>query len=432
MIYLLAPSPTEYADLETFLQKWREKKRREKERKKQPLISSFFKQIKMEENNYDGDDENERNVPEIVSPKVVCASSEVVGSDMSSDKVDGNFQGSCLQIGGRFHNNSAFTALTAKHDMNFSDVQNTKDGKEITTDEQNSASGLTHNSYTNGNDTAANNPSVVREAEKENQLGNTAGITPESGNVTLTESSMQTEMVDSDEKAVQTEDATTPKADQKIQTEIHMDTKIIQTENPMEEKNIQTENVTVMVESKEIQTDPFEVKEDWPERTKLPSEVGKITSVEVQTQLNANNIEEVDEIQIVRDLHSQPTQTDNFELMNMEPISSRSFLSSPVSTTMKSPDMNFDLESNISSCSKSEEPMQKASAGLDMRRGEYREVEFPPVTIATQKSSIFNPILKERSPSPMDLCTIVRSTEVVKPKEVPTKFVTSSISRDPL
>ena len=431
MIYLLVPSPTEYVDLETFLQKRREKKRREKERKKQPLISSFFKRIKMEENNYDGDDENERYVPQIVSPKVVCASSEVVGSDMSSDKVDGNFQGSCLQIGGRFHNNSAFTALTPKHNMNLSDVQKPKDGNEMTTDEQKSASALTQNSYTNGNDTATNNESVVGEAEKENQLGNTAGITPESGNVTLTESFMQTEMVDSDEKAVQTEYATTPKADQNIQTEIHMDTKIIQTDNPMEEKNIQTENVTVMVASKEIQTDPFEVKEDWPERTKLPSEVGKFTSVEVQTQLNGKNIEEVDEIQIVRDMHSQPTQTDTLELMNMEPIFSRSILSSPVSTTMKSPDMNFDLESNISSCSKSEEPTKKASAGLDMRCGEYKEVEFPPVTIATQKSSIFNPILKERSPSPMDLCTIVRSTEAVKPKEVPTKFITSLISHDP-
>ena len=67
MIYLLAPSPTEYADLETFLKKRREKKRREKERKKQPLISSFFKRIKMEETNYDGDDENERYVPQIVT-----------------------------------------------------------------------------------------------------------------------------------------------------------------------------------------------------------------------------------------------------------------------------------------------------------------------------------------------------------------------------
>ena len=431
MIYLLAPSPTEYVDLETFLQRRREQKKREKERKKQPLISSFFKRIKMEETNYDGDDENERYVPQIVSPKVVCATSEVVGSNMSTDKVHGNFQGSSVQIGVTFHNNSAFTPLPPKHDMNLCDVQKQKDGNEITIDEPKSASALTENSYTNGNDTGTNNESVVAEAEKEHQLGNTSVITQDSGNVTLMEAFMQTEMVDSEEKAVQTEDATTSKTDDNIPTEIHMDSKIIQTDNPMEEKNIQTENITVMLASKEIQTDPFEVKDDWPLRTTLPSERPTFTSVEVQTQLNANNIEEVDEIQIVKEIHSQPTQTDTLELINMEPIFSRSILSSPVSNTMKSPDMNFDLDSNISSCSKSDEPTKKVSAGLDMRRGEYKEVEFPPVTIATQKSSIFNPILKERTPSPMDLCTIVRSTEAVKPKEVATKFITSSISRDP-
>ena len=287
---------------------------------------------------------------------MVCASSELVGSNISSDKVDGNFQGSCLQIGGIFHNNSAFTALRPKHNMSLSEVEKPKNWDEVTRDEQKTASALTQNIDNNGKDTARGNESVVGEAEKINQLGNTAGITPESDNVTLTESFMQTEMVDIDEKAVQTETATTPKADRYIQTEIHTDTKFIQTDNPMEEKNIQTEDVTIMVASKEIQTEPFVLKEDSPDKTKLPSEVGKFASVQVQTQLNANNIEEVDEIQIVRDIHSQPTQTNALELMNMDPIFSRSILSSPVSTTMKSPDINFDLESNISSCSKFEEP----------------------------------------------------------------------------
>ena len=132
-----------------------------------------------------------------------------------------------------------------------------------------------------------------------------------------------------------------------------------------------------------------------------------------------------------REIHSQPTQTDPLELMNMEPIFSRSILCSPLSSIMKSPDRTFDVESNISSCSKSEETTKTASAGLDMQRGEYKEVDFPPVKMSSQKSAIFNPILKERSPSPMDLCTIVRSKESVKPKEVPMKFVTSTISRDP-
>ena len=99
---------------------------------------------------------------------------------------------------------------------------------------------------------------------------------------------------------------------------------------------------------------------------------------------------------------------------------------------MKSPERNFDVESNISSCSKSEETTVTASAGLDMRRGEYKELEFPPVTMSSQTTALFNPILKERSPSPMDLCTIVRTKDSVKPNEVAMKFVTSSISRAPL
>ena len=199
----------------------------------------------------------------------------------------------------------------------------------------------------------------------------------------------------------------------------------------MEEKEIQTDDIRVMAESKEVQTEPFILTKESPDTTPLQTQVRKLVSVEVQTQLSSNNIQEVDEIQIVRDIHSQPTQTDTLELMNMEPIFSRSILSSPISNTMKSPERNFDVESNISSCSKSEETTKMASAGLDMRRGEYKELEFPPVTMSSQKTSLFNPILKERSPSPMDLCTIVWTKESVKHKEVPMKFVTSSISRAP-
>ena len=91
MVYLLAPSPTEFIDLETFLQQRREKKKREKERRKQPLISSFFKRIKMEENKYDGDDESDKYEPNIVKPKVLSASAEVVGNICNSEKVNGNF-----------------------------------------------------------------------------------------------------------------------------------------------------------------------------------------------------------------------------------------------------------------------------------------------------------------------------------------------------
>ena len=126
-----------------------------------------------------------------------------------------------------------------------------------------------------------------------------------------------------------------------------------------------------MAESKEIQTEPFILPEPSSDKTldvqnAIATEVPKSASVLVQTELTTKNIEEVDEIQIVREMHSQPTQTDPMELSNMEPIFIRSILSSPLSTTMKSPDANFDVDSNISSCSKSEEITRTASAGLDM------------------------------------------------------------------
>ena len=89
-------------DLETFLQQRREKKKREKERKKQPLISSFFKRIKIEDNNYDADDETGKNVPQIVNPKVVCASSELVVSNSSIEKFPGTLKELVYKLVGRF------------------------------------------------------------------------------------------------------------------------------------------------------------------------------------------------------------------------------------------------------------------------------------------------------------------------------------------
>ena len=65
---------------------------------------------------------------------------------------------------------------------------------------------------------------------------NTVGITEEIEKPTLTESSMQTENVDIDEKEVQTENKTIPRTDRHIQTELEMDCKCIQTDNSMEDK----------------------------------------------------------------------------------------------------------------------------------------------------------------------------------------------------
>ena len=56
--YFSAPHLSEFEDLEMFLKKRKEKKKLEKERKKQPLISTFFKWIKKEDKGYEADDEN--------------------------------------------------------------------------------------------------------------------------------------------------------------------------------------------------------------------------------------------------------------------------------------------------------------------------------------------------------------------------------------
>ena len=82
--------------------------------------------------------------------------------------------------------------------------------------------------------------------------------------------------------------------------------------------------------------------------------------------------------------------------------------------SLKSPEPNNDADSTISSCSKSEDYMYKpVSAGLDMRRGEYKELEFPPVSTSCQIGPKFGPPIKERSPSPMDLCVVPKSTAAI-------------------
>ena len=100
---------------------------------------------------------------------------------------------------------------------------------------------------------------------------------------------------------------------------------------------------------------------------------------------------------------------------------------------MKSPEPSNDADSTISSCSKSEDYMHKpVSAGLDMRRGEYKELEFPPVSTSSQIGPKFTPPIKERSPSPMDLCVAPKSiTPITETASMKTKTVTPTITTHP-
>ena len=58
-----------------------------------------------------------------------------------------------------------------------------------------------------------------------------------------------------------------PTTDQQVQTELITDNKNVQTEIEMEEKPVQTVNFERTVESKEIQTDEFPLKEGETDTT---------------------------------------------------------------------------------------------------------------------------------------------------------------------
>ena len=123
----------------------------------------------------------------------------------------------------------------------------------------------------------------------------------------------------------------------------------------------------------------------------------------------SENITTVDKIELVQGMESFPMQTDVDELRKMSPSKSDNDNSDGnLEGRDKSPDKDntSEVESNISSVSKSDEKVAvTVSAGLDMRVGEYRELTFPPIASATQKTTPLQPPVQERSPSPMDLCT---------------------------
>ena len=179
---------------------------------------------------------------------------KLVVSNSTIDKVNGNFEGSCAQIGGTLHSNSAFTALTPQQEMRLSPVEQSKNSHEVSREEQSTPSDLTPKNDTNGNNNVgAEEKSVEADVDKVLGIVNNAESTEEIEKVTVTESFMQTESVDIDDKEVQTENTTTCKTDRHIQTELHIDFKVLQNNKAMEEKEIQTDDTRVITESKEVQ-----------------------------------------------------------------------------------------------------------------------------------------------------------------------------------
>ena len=166
------------------------------------------------------------------------------------------------------------------------------------------------------------------------------------------------------------------------------DTRSIQTEKQGHEKENQTE---IKNDDREIQT---EVKFD--DRAN-------------ETDINSSNIVTVNCIEVVQEMLSWGTQTDLDELESMEPIIPSEIITCNDIDSNKMKDNLSETESVFSSASKmaeaqmqgshskprdeevvslslfsgqeeAQQPSSSQGAGLDMRRGEYFELDFPPVT----------------------------------------------------
>ena len=184
----------------------------------------------------------------------------------------------------------------------------------------------------------------------------------------------------------QTEQVTDEKASQSKPADC--DTKSIQTEKQGQEKENQTE---INNDDKEIQT---EVK--FYDRAN-------------EMDINSSNIIIVNRIEVVNEMLSWGTQTGLDELESMEPIIPSEIITHDDIDGNRTEDNLSETESvfssasklaevqmqsshskprddevvSVSSLSRQEEEQQPSSSqgvGLDMRRGEYFKLDFPPVT----------------------------------------------------
>ena len=191
------------------------------------------------------------------------------------------------------------------------------------------------------------------------------------------------------------------------------DTKSIQTEKQGQEKENQTE---ISNDDKEIQTEV------------------KFYNRANETDINSSNIITVNCTEVVNEMLSWGTQTDLDELESMELIISSEIITHDNIDGNRTKDNLSETESvfssasklaeaqmqsshskprddevvSVSSLSRQEEEQQPSSSqgvGLDMRRGEYFELDFPPVTTTNIPQHHIDTISKQRTPSPEDLCT---------------------------
>ena len=265
-----------------------------------------------------------------------------------------------------------------------------------------------------------------------------------------TDAEIQMCMEEYDEKSVQTEAAlkTCETQTTELDSKPEMKTTGCQAESPLKTSETQ---IHIEAHMKEVQTyfcrEDKETQAPEADTSKLTIGADEVQAMEFQGSGNVEdkhpaetNEQSVEtdlhismstKLEVVEEMHSWGMQTNIVELSEMQLIISR------ISDNYKDASETDSLVSSTScydarSDTKSEEMPKSQSSGLDMRRGEYKEVTFPPVPsmIVTQKP--MEPT-KERTPSPVDLCTTSQQKEKKKklPKVQGKMPASCTVSEDP-
>ena len=270
----------------------------------------------------------------------------------------------------------------------------------------------------------------------------------------LEETGVQTEqtMKNLEETGVQTEETTKSITSSFSQTEEstqNITPSYMQTEDEsmnLVSSYMQTSPIDQYLEDKEIQTEEInKCKELKMDIVQQHQEVQPVKScinekdAETMTDVDNGNILTVNKIEIVDEMETWGTQTDTLELASMSPFHTSKTDDSEEGSEVVEIAMANQIgdpgktDSIISSVSKTDDlqKTQTQAARLDMRVGEYREVQFPPVatTVVTQK-----PIdtAKCRTPSPVNLCTTTKLPEKMTFHKAPEKMPAScTVSEDP-
>ena len=199
------------------------------------------------------------------------------------------------------------------------------------------------------------------------------------------------------------------------QMEIENAVKETQTKYGTQVQETQTETVSKVQETQtEKHMEDKQCETNWEQQGMACQTEIENAVKETQTEIEDNNILTVDRIEIVERVETQGTQTDLAELEAMQPFWE---VDGPNPLDVDNKD-DTEIESILSSASKSEDvPKIATGAGLDMRRGEYHEVEFPPVASTLVKHKPVESTPKQRTPSPIDLCTTTKGTVKKKKSE---------------